>query len=194
MIEIKALDTNAAKTAAVKELSLTLNIINFYSDLIPYQDGHVYLPSESQSVSINVPIITHGIKPNFKFGYERVGPFMLISLTKLLEIDKKRNMGFSKVNNLLLKKRNDLEEKIISAIRWAGKATIENKREEAFLLYAISLESLILLDNEKDELTFRLRTRVAHLLGNSIEKRKAISKRMNNLYDTRSKIVHKWLI
>ena len=115
---------------------------------------------------------------------------MPFSLQQLLDTNKKRNLGFSKITDLLTKKRNGLEDRLISAIQWAGKATVEGKKEEAFLLYAISLESLVLLDNEKEELTYRLRTRVAHLLGKDLENRKKISAKVRDLYEIRSKIVH----
>ena len=91
---------------------------------------------------MNVPTISNGDKPSFTFGWEVAGPPMPFSFQQLLENDKKRNWGFSKIACLLSKKRNGFEDKIVSAIQWAGKATIEDK-EEAFLLYAISLESLI---------------------------------------------------
>ena len=115
---------------------------------------------------------------------------MPFSFQHLLETDKKRNLGFSKIADLLARKRNRLDDRIIAAIQWAGKATVESRKEEAFLLYAISLESLVLLENEKEELTYRLRTRVAHLLGKDLEGRKIISENVRDLYDIRSKIVH----
>lgn len=190
LIEVKAFDNIAAKTLALKELALTVDVINFFSDIIPYQKGHIYLPGNNERLTINVPIISNGEKPSFTFGYEVAGPLMPFSFPQLLENNKKRNWGFSEIVNLLAKKRNGLEDKIISAIQWAGKATVESKKEEAFLLYAISLESLILLDNEKEELGYRLRTRVAHLLGSDLESRTKISNRVRDLYTVRSQIVH----
>lgn len=190
LIEMKVIDVEAAKISALKELALTLDIINFFSDLIPYQKGHIFLPGDNERLKINVPVISQGPKPNFTFGWEIVGPLMPFSLQQLLDTNKKRNLGFSKITDLLTKKRNGLEDRLVSAIQWAGKATVEGKKEEAFLLYAISLESLVLLDNEKEELTYRLRTRVAHLLGKDIENRKKISAKVRDLYEIRSKIVH----
>lgn len=190
LIEVKAFDNIAAKTLALKELTLTIDVINFFSDIIPYQKGHIYLPGNNERLTINVPIISTGEKPSFTFGYEVVGPLMPFSFPQLLENNKKRNWGFSKIANLLSKNRNGLEEKIISAIQWAGKATVESNKEGAFLLYAISLESLILLDNKKEELGYRLRTRVAHLLGSNLENRKKISNKVRDLYTVRSQIVH----
>jgi hypothetical protein len=190
LIEVKAFDNIAAKTLAAKELALTVDVINFFSDIIPYQKGHIYLPGNNERLKINVPIISNGEKPSFTFGYEVAGPLMPFSFPQLLENNQKRSWGFSEIANLLAKKRNGLEDRIISAVQWAGKATVEIKKEEAFLLYAISLESLILLDNEKEELGYRLRTRVAHLLGGDVESRTKISNKVRDLYTVRSQIVH----
>ncbi len=190
LISVNAIDVEAAKTLALKELSLTLDVLNFFSDLIPYQKGYIYLPGHREKLKINILTLSKNTKTKSSFGWSSVGPLQLFSFNHLLENNKKRNLGFTRVSDLLIKKQNRLEEKLISALQWAGKATIESRREEAFLLYAISLESLVLLENEKEELTFRLRTRVAHLLGKDIEDRKRITNEIRDLYGIRSKIVH----
>ena len=76
-------------------------------------------------------------------------------------------------------------------MQWAGKATVERRKEESFLLYAISLESLVLAENENVEMTYRLRQRVVHLIGKEDnESRVLLSKKISDLYTIRSKIVH----
>ena len=165
LVSVNAIEVEAAKSKALKDLAVVIDIINFFSDLIPYQKGHIFLPGNNEQLTINVLTITKEEKPHFTFGWKTVGPLMSVSFLKLLENDRTRKLGFSKIQGLLTKKRNGLEEKLITAIQWAGKASVEDRKEESFLLYAISLESLILLENDKEELTYRLRTRVAHLLG-----------------------------
>jgi uncharacterized Ntn-hydrolase superfamily protein len=123
-------------------------------------------------------------------GWEVVGPLILMPLKRLDDIEKERSMGISAVSRMLKEKKGGLQEKLLSAIQWAGRATTDNRKEEAFLLYAIALESLILAENEKDELLYRLRTRTSHLLGEGIESRKKIYKRLGDLYGIRSQIVH----
>jgi hypothetical protein len=191
LVEVKSIDTEAGKAQALKELSLTLDIINFYSDLIPYQKGYLYLPGERERVTINIPVFSQDNKFVHAFGWEAAGPLMPVSLRLLFETDKKHGLGFLKVLEMLRRKRNDLENRLIAAMQWAGRATAEIRKEEAFLLYAISLESLILLDNEREELSYRLRTRIAHLLGIDTGGRLEISKKVGELYSTRSKIVHR---
>ena len=62
-------------------------------------------------------------------------------------------------------------DQVISSLQWADRATVERRREQAFLLYAIALESLVLADEDKQELKYRLRVPVAHLLGEDEQKR-----------------------
>ncbi len=190
LVEVKSIDVEAAKAQAIKELSLTLDIVNFFSDLIPYQKGYLYLPGERERVTMNIPVFSQDKRFVNSFGWEIAGPLMPVSLRLLFETDKKRELGFPKVSEMLRSKRSDLENRLIAAMQWAGRATAEIRKEEAFLLYAISLESLILLDNEKDELSYRLRTRIAHLLGKDPDGRIDIAKKVSDLYSTRSKIVH----
>jgi hypothetical protein len=190
LVEVSAIDSEAAKNLALKELIQVLDLINFYSDLIPYQKGCLYLPGESDRSTINVIIISKEAKPTFSFGFHTVGQLMPLSLKALLEINEKQKLGFSEVCKLLIKNRSKLEDRIISALQWSGKATSERRREEAFLLFTISLESLILSDNEKEELTYRLKTRIAHLLGKSVDSRINIAKNVSDLYGIRSRIIH----
>ena len=81
--------------------------------------------------------------------------------------------------------RNDLEEKIIASIQWAGRATAETRREAAFLLYAIALETMVLSDNNPIELTYRLRMRTAHLLASDVGSRRDLFSKLGKLYDIR---------
>jgi hypothetical protein len=78
----------------------------------------------------------------------------------------------------------------LAAISLAGRATVDVRKEEAFLLYAIALESLVLIEGDKEELKYRLQIRIAHLLGNTVEGRRELSSEVGRLYNIRSQIVH----
>jgi hypothetical protein len=114
----------------------------------------------------------------------------MFSLPELFVADSQKNLGFRHVSKLLSSKRNKLEDQIIASIQWAGRATVDARKEEAFLLYAIALESLVLADKDPRELTYRLQVRVAHLLGKDIKARQEIFSTVGRLYGVRSQIVH----
>jgi hypothetical protein len=84
----------------------------------------------------------------------------------------------------------DLERRIVTALRWAGRARVEHRRDEAFLFCAIALEALMGKATSRAGVTKRVRLRVTRLLGLLPEARKEIFTLMGPLYDQRSEIVH----
>jgi hypothetical protein len=111
--------------------------------------------------------------------------------------------GFKRASEILRKsstERTDREARILNAISWAGRATfaeISNNgltkrtnagREIPFLLYAVSLESLIIKSNAS-EISYRFSTWGAHLIVAALH-RSEIKNRLKKLYEVRSNIVH----
>jgi len=189
LVYVKAIDNDAVRFLAHRDIRLAIDAINFYSDLIPYSSGYIYLPGDTERVVITIPSLSSE-SLSFNFSYQLVGPVSPLSINALQKIDQEQGLGFDKVGKLLSDNRYSFGEKILSSIQWAGRATTESRNEEAFLLYAIALESLILIENDREELTYRLRTRIAHLMGKDYLTREKISKQVKDLYITRSKIVH----
>ena len=84
-----------------------------------------------------------------------------------------------------------MEDRILGSLQWAGRAQVEARREEAFLLYAIALESLVLGKNTNTEISNQLAIRCAQLGGGpTLDEKKRVVQQIRSLYDTRSKIVH----
>lgn len=191
-VKVPAIEGGAAQSLSTRELWLAIDVINFYSDLIPYNHGHLSLPGEADGANVLIPqLVVEGTQlGSVSVNRTRRGRLGELSLRQLWELDSRRNLGFSRVANLLGGQRNRLEEKIIASIQWAGRATQEIRREESFLLYAIALESIVLSDNDPIELTYRLRVRVAHLLGDDVESRRDLLTKLGDLYKIRSMIVH----
>ena len=189
-IEVNTVDYDAAVFVSRKDLVLSIDVLNFYSDLLPYQNGFIFLPGESQQTYLEIPMLTIGNKPGVHIKYRSVGPIRNFSIAKLKQEDRKKNLGLTKISNLIAKCHNHLEDRIISAMRWAGSATVEQDKEKAFLEYAISLETVILFENDKAELTNRLATRVAQLLSEDVKSCIEIRNNIKTLYKIRSDIVH----
>lgn len=189
MVEVEAVEAEAARAAAVNKLSQTIDILNFFTDLGPSTIGYMFLPGEGER--INAKYVVFGTQ-NFKssFGSSVVGPFAPFNFATLFDIEAKHNLGYNKVKSLVIKKRNKLEEILLSAIQWCGRATIAKSKEMAFLFYAISLETLIIPEGNNAELNYRLRLRVAHLLGDTLSNRLTIYNKVRDLYKIRSNIVH----
>ncbi|KAF0106522.1 MAG: hypothetical protein FD146_2530 [Anaerolineaceae bacterium] len=190
ILTVLATESEAAKTLALKELRLTFDVMNFFSDLIPFSNGYFFLPGDRFRTVVTTLITSGEDKRNYSVSRQVVGPLAPLSAKMLGDVDQTRKVGLSAASQLLVKRKGDFQERLLSAIQWAGRATTENRKEQAFLLYAIALESLVLADNEKDELLYRLRTRVAHLIGEGVPSRKQLSKQVKDLYGIRSQIVH----
>ena len=120
-----------------------------------------------------------------------VGPLMELSMKRLLESDEQFKLGLSYIDSVLSKPNaNKYEKSLLTAIQWAGRAAASLRREEAFLLFAIALESALLTKSEKESVTYKLRTRIAHLMGGSLERRRELYSMVGRLYGTRSQVVH----
>jgi hypothetical protein len=97
--------------------------------------------------------------------------------------------GGSAVSNLLT--RNDsFAKRMITAYVAAGSASVEQKPQLAFLLFAVALECVILGNKSKSEITHQLSFRVAHLLASASKARQTLSEQLSALYRLRSAIVH----
>ncbi len=73
--------------------------------------------------------------------------------------------GLDRTSEMLKKEApSEFELRILSALQWAGKASVEPRREEAFLLFSVSLESLLLERDDKSEIAETLALRLAHLI------------------------------
>jgi hypothetical protein len=72
----------------------------------------------------------------------------------------------------------------------AGAASVERQPQLSFLLFAIALESTVLGNQTNMEITYQLSSRIAHLLAKDLDRRRALSKEVRELYRLRSEIVH----
>lgn len=186
-------DKDAAERIAINEIRYITDIINFFVDLVPYStNSFLYLPGDS-----NRELVFHALRRKDQvastMGERIVGPISTVSYPRLMETDAEHNIGFHIMCSILSQKTTNLQGILLNAIRWAGKASMNHAlghEEQAFLFYTIALESIILCDNDRDELRYRLSLRIAHLLGSSGQSRPGIAKLVKDLYDIRSKIVH----
>ncbi|GEM_PF-981835 len=195
-IEVSACDAEAARFTAWRELRLAVDVVNFCSKLInrPGLLAWAYFVGELQPAKeIVLAYEIEGSSCHSTFRY--VGPFASISL-KDMEPSGVEDPVFCRISKILAADhRTEIEEKILASIQWAGRAEVElqQRREEAFLHYAIALETIMLGRQQDVELTYRLSMRTALLAGDTPEKRVEIKKEIRELYGIRSKIVHSGL-
>lgn len=184
VVSVNAVDNEAAILSARRKVQITIDAINFFS---PRErlGGWAFLPGDTMPQSELVLAFCEDgrLTPSFR----RAGPIRKIPLDQIAT-----RKGFARVSDMLAKEvPTGLEEKILAALQWAGRAQVEARPEEAFLLYAIALESLLLRKDLKAEISHRLAVRCAHLGGGpTLEDKKRVVQQILSLYQIRSNIVH----
>jgi hypothetical protein len=183
-IRVSALDLASAQSLALKKVRRTLDCINFFSNKQMGTALHVRGDVE-QGRQVEAAI-QHSQVATPHWRARSTGPRRAMPIK---QISARR--GFGRVSDLLAKENpNDLEDRILRAVQWAGRARVEPHAEKSFLLFAVALETLLLKDS-KTELIYRLTLRAAHLLSSlDLDSRKMAVAQIKKLYDTRSKIVH----
>lgn len=187
-VTILAHDDESARDLAEERLNTAIDSLNFLGNFIPFNHGRISLPGDAATAQIVSPLVRRDSLPGFGVYYKTISPYGSYNLSKLFS--KETKPLFERLTQLLSSPRPKLAEALLSSIRWAGKATGEKRPEQAFLLNAIALEALLLSDGTTAELNYRLRLRLAHLLGKTTDDRRAIYDAVGKLYDVRSKIVH----
>lgn len=199
-IYVNATDGAAAVRIAESDLDTILGVLNFFAPSLPNKTGiptvtvtgkvptHQTLNRKALAEKI---AFTEAPKPNFRGHgtfYGNVSRFDIRSLERSPETQKLFNKASS-----FLKGEGEkaFRERILIAMKWAGKGEAAENNEDAFLFFALALESLILGGKNKDELRYRFALRLAHLLGSTrVEKSKIRDFTKKNLYDVRSVLVH----
>ncbi len=181
---VNSVDRDAAIDTARHDLRITIDAINFFASRESMR-GWVFLPGDTMPQAELVFASCTG--SNLEMSFHRAGPIRCIPLNQLAS-----RKGFARVSEILAKENpTDLEERILASLQWAGRAQVEARREEAFLFYAIALETLVLGRKTTMEITHQLATRCAHLAGGpSLDEKQLVVQKIRALYDLRSKIVH----
>jgi hypothetical protein len=188
IIKVKARDFDSAQFRARFETRAAVDSINFFHDLIPYNHGWLFLPGEGESTFELSSIVSS--EGQVLLAHARVGPIAPFSLENLRKYARflRHLRALSALSRTFRPK--SAGEVLLTAARWAGRASVEPKREQSFLLFAIALEAMILPEGSNQELTYRLSLRVASLLGSGREQRAEVKESVKRLYKVRSAIVH----
>jgi hypothetical protein len=187
IVTVTARDSDSALARARLATQAAIEALNFFADLVPYNYswlrllGDVAPGLESAAIisdeSLSLP--NHSVGP--------LGPFRLDELRRGKWLTKTFRLLSALSRN---QRPNTVGEILLASFRWAGRATVELRREQSFLLFAIALESAVLPLKTNQELNFRLAVRTARLLGKTAAEREGMQKSVRDLYGLRSEIVH----
>lgn len=191
-IPISACDKNAAKELAAFELDATLAVLNFFASVVfPVEYlPLVSLPGEFPTRKTDALVLgSESISVGSAASSSNRVPVPLDINT--LREEEVLCKAMDKASALLRDEgEEEYRDRLVTAMKWAGKGATINRREDAFLFYSIALEALLLGGKHDEQLSYRLRLRAAHLLGSSVASRTFVRDKVNDLYTMRSKIVH----
>jgi hypothetical protein len=180
----KAVDDEAALELALREVRKTLDVINFFANSSYPPIFGVHLPWEGHGTQEQFVGIQSG-KGMVAHGRLQ-GAAVKVDLRQFNQTD-----AFTRATELLAKELlNPFEKRLVSALQWAGRASFQDRIDQAFLFYAISLENLLLGTKSEVELSYRLSIYGAHLLGKDQKNRNKIHQNLKKLYRLRSVLVH----
>jgi hypothetical protein len=190
-LEVRAGDKETAERIGLARLRETLDVINFFSSFLDHpreRQGRAYCapdgPRESMVWMIR-PVAGKGLT------WRPPDPARMLVAAFDLKSALAVECGLPHVDEMLRSEaRTDLQQRIVTGLAWAGRAKVEFRHEQAFVLYAIALESLLAKHGARAGVASRVPLRATHLLDGSRERRKKLHARVQRLYDLRSEIVH----
>ncbi len=188
-VVVPARDANAARRLATLRVRAVIDTLNFFTDLVPYCHAWLYLRGETANT--HQVVLAQADDGALGTSHEAISPLGLVSW-KALRAERRLAPALRLLDrfNRTPPAAEDFASAIFAGAQWAGRATVARRREESFLLYAIALESMVLPTHDSQGSGFRLRLRVAHLLGRTKEGRDKLLKDVNALYAKRSQIAH----
>ncbi|PEO24939.1 hypothetical protein COL24_00905 [Bacillus toyonensis] len=126
---------------------------------------------------------------------QRTGAISQISLNQRQEVILKSKNGNDRIWSLFAKSNlNDMEQRIMNAIEWAGKALRDEEPARAFIQYMFAFEALLQFQQKgqlvSPSITYQISEFVAFIVNESLEDRLMTEKMIKDLYGKRSAIVH----
>lgn len=187
-----AKDRDAAVQVGMERLRRTIDILNFYAGFFTKQRRRYrgYISADGKRRPEVRAVRLSGSSGGYGWGSSRAkGDPIDVHIDPASE--RAQAIGFSRVDEMLaLDDPSDLQQRLLTALGWAGRAQTELRREESFLLLAIAFEGLLAKEDARTGNTERLAVRVAHVLGRSLEGRRALADEVRSLYDVRSRLIH----
>ena len=187
-VVISAADSEAAQTAAARRARQSVAVLNFYASFLAYGEPRAYFPGERHS-ALTVWFTQEPGKNWVGMGHRRTDPLGVVDCRQVVRDAGKG--GFALIDRVLRQSSpNQVERRLINAFEAAGRATNAISDDTALLHTVTALETAMIGSQNRGEIGYRLRTRVARLLGRDANARRQIGKSLNVVYSARSKLSH----
>jgi len=191
-IVVRASDAIAARRIALARLRQTIDIVNFFAahfDVPRHRDGRAFVPPDGPRIA--APWAVQQVDAQGGRWSTDSHP----SESRVVAFDtsspRAKECGVARVHKLLAgEERSDLEQRLLMALSWAGRATTELRPDQAFVFHSIALEAILTSTRNRGRVTDRFRHGVTLVIGGSAEHRQEVYELVSRLYALRSEIVH----
>ena len=185
---VLARDAAAGLSLATREVRTTIECLNAFADVIPYNRARLRIPTGESGLgsSLRMTLAETG---SFSYSPEAAIPWTF-SLDRLMELAGPGGEAVKRVGELVARgDRSPVEELLLRALRWVGRAADADSLEDRFLFSMIALETLT-LPRRVRKIRRHLAKRTVHTLGVLDSDRRRLEKEVKRLYDLRSRLVH----
>ena len=183
---VKARDAEAALTLATRDVRTTIECLNFFADLIPYNRARlrIAIGQTGSGSSVQIASADDG---SVRYSPQRPLPWAF-SFDRLRELQGPIGQAVERVDNLRSEERkSEVHELLIRAVRWVGRAVAAGIPEDKFLYSMIALECIV-IPKRVESIRGELPPRTAHLLQGADSAK--LESDIRKLYDIRSNLVH----
>ena len=188
IVKCEARDVKAAPALAERELQATIECLNFFSDLLDYNHGWLYLPGGGgPTLKTRIAVDRKGAFVNESRAIGPIGGYGITRLRSQVGI----NRAVRQVSALLQGGSTAVDALLLRAVRWAGRATVAPVREEGFILNMIALECVVLPGVNQGELSHRFSQRIGRIMSRTVPGRREFQRMATKLYNVRSEIIHR---
>jgi hypothetical protein len=185
IVPVCAVDHNAAWALAADRLEDTIDGLNFLGDLAQPGLTRVVAGTAGQPLRDASHMMCSADSITFPTWPSNGIPLQL----EVLSADRQRRLSTDRVSRLLKQEPSDLQARILTALKWAARADVAERRSDRLLQYLISLEALLTGGRFQGEIGYRLRVRCAHLLATPAHRRET-AREFTELYSARGDLVH----
>lgn len=180
---VSAVDSEAARSIGIRHVRQTLDALDFVEPTVeaPYlEPAAAFEPMEAPGESAAVAV-REGHADYSTIGYN----------VRVRELVRTRRTPLERaIDRMLRSEPTPLGRRLSTAVAWAGRANVQRRRDQAFLMKMMALEAALTRDEARGGVTERLRIRVAQVIGGSRSQRSASYAQMAHFYRLCSQIVH----
>jgi hypothetical protein len=184
-VTVLAKDGQAARVLGNREVRRTIDVLDYFGPTI---DAN-YLSDLTSFEAVEVGATSSAIaRSGNRLSWTGVTSFVRpLQLQGTGGYDRAQRAAHQLLNWDDLPK---LKARVLNALMWAGRANVQRRQDQAFMMRMIALESALTGSHERAATTDRLRLRVVQVVGGTLEQRKKAYDLAGELYMVRSAIVH----